>query len=483
MESSPAMLSLLQEGRGCEMVEKIKEFSQDGCSIRPDPSLFALAVCSQHSDLKTRQAAFKALKEVCRDPTHLFSFVQFKKELREGMKCGIWGRALRKAVSDWYNEQDAMSLALAVTTCKQRGGWSHQDLLRLSHTKPAHKTTVLISKYLTKGWKGVQLAYKDKENAADVARVLSYLEVVEKVKHSSDEVEVADLIEEHKLGREQLLTDHLRSKEAALLKEMPLAAVLKSLGKMTADKVLEPGSSAVAEVCERVQSEAVLKKAKIHPFSVLLASENYKRGLGSRGKVKWDPDVNILKALDSAFYKSFENVEPVGKRFAVAVDVSTSLSSTVPGMCVSTAVAAAAVAMVIARTEADTQVLAFSEGVVVPCNISCTMSLIQTTAELVKIPSGSTDGTLPIKWATEQGKAVDVFIVFTNNQYLTCSASPVETLKRHRQKMGTSSKLVMCGLTSSMNTISDTEDKGLFSICGFDLGALDVIRNIALDLI
>ena len=53
------------------------------------------------------------------------------------MKCGIWGRALRRAVSHWYNGQDAMSLALAVTTCKQRQGWSHQDLLRLSHTKPA----------------------------------------------------------------------------------------------------------------------------------------------------------------------------------------------------------------------------------------------------------------------------------------------------------------------------------------------------------
>lgn len=46
--------------------------------------------------------------------------------------------------------------------------------------------------------------------------MLSYLEVVEKVKHSCDEMEVISLIEEHKLEREQLLTDHLRSKQVSL---------------------------------------------------------------------------------------------------------------------------------------------------------------------------------------------------------------------------------------------------------------------------
>lgn len=71
---------------------------------------------------------------------------------------------------------------------------------------------VLISKYVMKGWKEVQGAYADKENSEEVIKVLSYLEAVEKVKHSADEMEVSHLIEEHSLEREQLLTDHLRSK-------------------------------------------------------------------------------------------------------------------------------------------------------------------------------------------------------------------------------------------------------------------------------
>lgn len=76
----------------------------------------------------------------------------------------------------------------------------------------------LISKYVSKGWAEVQVAYADKENSEEVVKVLSYLEVVEKVKHSCDETEVVNLIEEHKLEREQILTDHLRSKQVSVLK-------------------------------------------------------------------------------------------------------------------------------------------------------------------------------------------------------------------------------------------------------------------------
>lgn len=62
----------------------------------------------------------------------------------------------------------------------------------------------------------MQVAYSDKENSEEVVKVLSYLEVVEKAKHSCDETEVINLIEEHKLEKEQLLTDHLKSKQVGV---------------------------------------------------------------------------------------------------------------------------------------------------------------------------------------------------------------------------------------------------------------------------
>lgn len=502
LENTGALQSMLEEKRGAEVLEEIKRFAQDGRAVRLEPSIFALALCSQNPDVNTKQAAFKALKDVCREPAHLFSFIKYKKELKEHMKCGIWGRALRRALSDWYNEQDAMSLAAAVTKCKQREGWSHQDLLRLSHTKPARDAIALISKYVTKGWKEVQVAHENKENAEEVIRVLSYLEVVEKVKHSRDETEVVTLIEEHKLEREQLLTEHLKFKQvwSALLKEMPLHSVVKMLGRLTSGKVLEPGSSETQFICDRIQSETALKQAKIHPFSILLATENYKKGHGYQGKPKWEADRNILKAMDSAFYKSFMNVEPVGKCFVVAVDMSGSPSSIVPGTSISTAAAAAAIAMILARTEADTHVLVYSQEAMVPFSISADMTLKEATDELVKStrergaqPSGSAfmlqflsesrDCTVPIQWATENRKAVDVFVILSNNPLWMLTASPAESLKKHRETSGANSKLVMCDLTNIGFAIRDTEDRGLLTISGFDLGAFSVIRNLAQDLI
>lgn len=44
---------------------------------------------------------------------------------------------------------------------------------------------------------------------------------------------------------------------------MPLSAVLRNLGKMTATSLLEPGSPEVAIVCERLRNEKLLKKVRV----------------------------------------------------------------------------------------------------------------------------------------------------------------------------------------------------------------------------
>lgn len=50
-----------------------------------------------------------------------------------------------------------------------------------------------------------------------------------------------------------------------------------------------------------------------------------------------------------------------------------------------------------------------------------------------KVPSGSTDCALPVAWATEGGRAADVFVVLTNNPLWPFSAGPAEALQKHRR--------------------------------------------------
>ncbi|XP_053089193.1 60 kDa SS-A/Ro ribonucleoprotein [Pangasianodon hypophthalmus] len=485
LERASSVTELLAAGRGGEAVQEVRSMSLRGGVRSPGPALFALAVISQHSDVEAKRAAYGVLKEVCTSPSELFSFVQYKKELSGAGQRGMWGRALRKAVADWYNGRDALRLAHDVTKCKRKGGWSHQDLFRLAHLKPANDAVALVSKYVTKGWKAVQETYADREKTEDVMKVFVYLEAVEKTKHSSDELEVAHLVEEHKLEREHVLTKHLKSREVwkALLKEMSVSTLLTHLGKMTADKLLGPGSPDTAAVCERIQDEHALQKAKTHPLSVLLAAENYKRGHGKRGKLKWKPNRDVIQALDSAFCKCLSNVESTGKRFVVGVDVSSRLGSVALGSLVSTVTVAAAMSMVITRSEPNSDVLLFSEGAVVPCSISADSSLLQITMQLVQVCSSYTDCTLPITWASENDKMADVFVIFTNNETWPGRSNPAETLRTYRQKTGILSKLIVCGMTTNSLNVVDPDDQGMLDICGFDSHTVSVIRDFIMDVI
>lgn len=138
LERASSLTELLEAGRGSEAVQEVQRISLRGGVRSTGSALFALAVISQHSDVEAKRAAYSVLKEVCASPSELFSFVQYKKELSSAGQRGIWGRALRKAVADWYNGHDALRLARDITKCKRKGGWCHQDLFRLAHMKPAN---------------------------------------------------------------------------------------------------------------------------------------------------------------------------------------------------------------------------------------------------------------------------------------------------------------------------------------------------------
>ncbi|XP_069793925.1 RNA-binding protein RO60 isoform X2 [Narcine bancroftii] len=484
-ENAQSILRLIEEGKGAEVVREIKTFGTEGRGVTQDPTLFALALCTQCSDASTKQAAYKALAEICCIPTHLFTYIQFRKDLSGGMKCGIWGRALRKAVANWYNSKDGMSIAMAVTKYKRRAGWSHKDLLRLSHLKPANEDLILVTKYIMKGWKEVEETYKDKENSDGIQRLLKFFEALERVKVTQDEQEVAQLIQEYRLVREHLLTNHLKSQEVwkALLKDMPIIAILKNLGKMTTDSILKPRSEEVAMLCERLKNEDVFKKARIHPFHILVALEMYKMGKGNRGKLKWIPNPEILVALNQAFYKAFKNIEPTGKHFVLALDVSSSMCAQVRGCRALCAYCVAAVmSMVVTKTETNSTIVAFSDEII-PLHISSEMALDEVLAAMHAVPFGSIDCALPMLWAIKTKTAADVFIIFTDNETNYGNIHPVEALREYRKKMGIPAKLIVCGLGSNGFTIADPDDRGMMDICGFDTGALEVIRNFALDLV
>jgi len=87
---------------------------------------------------------------------------------------------------------------------------------------------------------------------------------------------------------------------------MPMTAMIRNLGKMSALGLLKPLSSHAQHVCNQLRNEDLLRKARIHPFTVLQALSTYEKGHGEKGKLKWEVNQTVLQALDSAFYLAFK---------------------------------------------------------------------------------------------------------------------------------------------------------------------------------
>lgn len=74
IENAQAILRLIEAGRGTEVVETIKTYSLEGRTSKQNTLMFSLALCAKSTNLPTKQAAYNALSEVCRIPTHLFMY-------------------------------------------------------------------------------------------------------------------------------------------------------------------------------------------------------------------------------------------------------------------------------------------------------------------------------------------------------------------------------------------------------------------------
>ena len=213
---------------------------------------------------------------------------------------------------------------------------------------------------------------------------------------------------------------------------------------------------------------------------MLGALKTYESGRGHRGSGEWTPIKSIVTALDRAFYAAFANVEPTGKRWMLALDVSGSMyGGRVGGMPnVTPRVGAAAMALVTAATEPDHRILGFSHELVrVP--ITPEMSLADAVRVTEGIPMGGTDCALPMVHAAERKLAVDVFVVYTDSETWFGNVHPFQALKQYRDKMGIPAKLVVVGMVANKFTIADPSDSGMLDVVGFDTAAPAVIADFA----
>lgn len=445
-------------------VDTIIDISESGRAAKNDAAIFALAMGAAHDNASARKYALGALPQVCRTGTHLFQFTDYVRALGRG-----WGRGLKRAVANWYDQKPVDKLGYQVIKYRQREGYSHKRLLQTSHPTGGSND---ISREALYQW----ICDKEVDPRNLPTQVAAHIYVA----GSTDKKDWVEVVKRYDLPWEALPTEANACPEVwqALLPKMGMTALIRNLGNMSRLGVISPLSKWEKIAVERIRDEDELKKARIHPFNVLQATKVYGQGRGFRGTNTWEISQPVVAALNDAFYKSFNYVEPANKRNLIGLDVSSSMSSHLNGSALSVAEGAAAMLMTSVRTEPYTHVIGFSH-VVKNLGITASDSLETVLKKTRDNNFGSTNCSLPMVYALQNGIEVDTFQVYTDNETYAGRVHPVQALRDYRNKTGIPAKLVVCGMTSTGFSIADPQDGGMLDVVGFDSSAPGVIADFS----
>lgn len=479
VENANSVLSLIGED-GQYVVNRAVEISECGRAPRNDPALFVLAMCAGVGDLETRRSALEALPRVARTGTHLFQFVDFVQSFRG------WGRGLREGVANWYNGKAASKLAYQMIKYRQRGGWTHHDVLHKCHARPKDDEHQALYMWAKDGSTG---AYSPNIVAGFVM-----------AQNATTVEELIGAVVDFNLPWEAIPTTFHNEPAVweALVQHMPLTATMRNLGRMTNLGVLASMSSATNIVLERFGNVEIVHKSRVHPLNVLVALRTYQQGHGVKGKLTWSPVGQIVDALDDMYYVAFDNVEPTGKRLMLALDVSASMAHSINNMPLSCREASAALAMVTARTEKNYMVTIFSSagrnflrstvrgygrgpsgmGTI---DVSPRQRLDDVVRRVNNLPFGGTDCSLPMQYATVNKLDIDTFVVYTDSETWAGTIHPSQALDEYRRKFNPQAKLVVVGMVSNGFSIADPDDAGMMDVVGFDTATPNIISDFIRD--
>lgn len=457
---------------GPRTVAAIVLVSDEGRAPSNDPALYALALCLRHGDDQTKRLAGDALPKVARTSTHLFRFVEYARSMRG------FGRSLRRAVRRWYERHDRKDLAHQAVKYRQRDGWTHRDLLRLSH--PVSNTNDGVFHFMVTG-----AVHEFKTVPAIVDGYL--LAQRAKTPH-----ETAEALRLYRLPREALRPEHLTDPEPwqmMLETGMPMTALIRNLGNMTRIGALA-GSQHRAIVLRQLTDPEKLRKARVHPLHLLVALKTYQSGKGLRGRNTWSPITAVIDALDEAFYLSFQNVEATGVPHLLALDVSGSMdwpTSRILGGALTAREGAAAMALVTLHAEEDVQVIAFTSANsgysrrsgVTEIGLSRRQRLDDVIRTISHLLAGATDCALPMRYATQERKRFGAFVVYTDNETWAGDVHPKTALDLYRQQEVPRARCAVVGMVANAFSIADPDDRGMLDVVGFDSATPRLIADFA----
>ncbi|OQR75796.1 60 kDa SS-A/Ro ribonucleoprotein-like, partial [Tropilaelaps mercedesae] len=502
---------LIHLGRGVEVVREILRFSTESISICPEALAFALAVCAQSTDQATKCAAYNSLKQVCHSASLLFAFTKFMEDTQRPMSTG-WGRAHRRAVTNWYCSRSPTELAEIVTMTVSRHRWSHRDVLRLAHVKPPTPGISCVFRYVSKGFTAAREEYAASQDL-DVQDTLRYLRAVHELKHAPTEDQAASIIDNRQLAVEHIPTHLLRSRDVwlACLPRAPIASLLSWLPHLVHSNLLRPSLGLLRPLLQRISSDAAMSSCPWGPcatYLLLRAVGGDGGGCGGLAVVIGEPVAlpptpnvppvprQLQQALYTLHVASFKRVfggyrqtlKPTNKRYLVVMDVRGTMWEGGSAASPITAIEASVLlVMGLCRGEGLTggrvQALAFGRSGLRDLEINAKMTMADILQRCEAEPGGTASLTHPLRWAAQRGLEFDVIIVCTDRQCNTEDTEhPAQALKDYRSMANIpNAKFVTCAWMSRGFAVAPPDETAMMDVCCFDESTLKLVTNFAND--
>jgi 60 kDa SS-A/Ro ribonucleoprotein len=440
---------------GKVVVDRVVEISQAGRAKNNDYALLVMALVFAHGDVATKMYAKDKLNLVARTGTHFFHFVNFANGLRG------WGRSLKSVVQNWYSQKNTDQLAFQLVKYKQRDGWSHKDVMRMAHVKPGNDVVRQnLYKYVVKG-----------PEAMKEGELVPHIIAASEQAKTADTKTLIKLIQDFRLTHEMIPNEQKNDPRVweALVPHMGLGALVRNLNKLTAVGLIKPFSETSKLVTAKLSDVEAIRKERLHPMSILVAQKIYAQGRGDKGSLVWTPDQKITGTLEEAFYLSFEAVEPSGKNILLALDVSGSMSTAIPGAPqLSCAEGTAVMAMVTARTEPWTAIYGFCRQFK-DLKITAKDTLQSACKKTYDSTFGSTNCALPFEHALKNRWDIDAAVIHTDNETWAGGQHVFQAVRKYRQGMNRpETKMVVVGMAVNDFSIADPTDRNMLDVVGFD---------------
>ncbi|MFB2920802.1 TROVE domain-containing protein [Aerosakkonema funiforme] len=444
-------------------------YASDGRSINNSAPIFALVLLSMGEAPEAKKAFQEIFPQVVRTGSHFYEWLNYTKSLRG------FGKVIREVGKNWLSREDVKGLAYQLLKYQQRQGFSHRDALRLFHVNPPTENHRQLFEWVVKGWQ--ELPNEIPSDA--LAQIWWY----EWLKRNQDKTHEA--IAKGHLTHEMAAPVGKMDKQAwqLLFNQMPIGAMLRNLGSLTELGVLRTDEQANLDRVESVlNNKEHLRKGRIHPIDVLKALKTYQSGgrLG-RSQKTWNPVPRIGDILEKAVELSFDVVEPTGKVFMHAVDISGSMScGVVDSVGLTYCEIATTMALVTAKSEKNYMIRGFSTEFR-DLGITCKDSFSSAVTKASKQNFGGTDASVAYDWMINNKFKADVICFWTDSESWAGYKHPSQALAEYRQKVNPNIKAVYVTLAPYRITLVDPKDPLSWDMGGFDPGAPRVIQMLATD--